>query len=297
LAHGLHLRNPWPLVAASAVLAMLLLASGCRTTRSVAMSEVLSAADLAKTVEPSNARNWPPNLALLPRAVRNAQLLTVYNIRNTSYLTADDYVVRHYDKTFDLNQLRTLDFVVVPFKDSPAMAHTMLSFGFGQQGHLALSVEARLEQDETYSPVQGAMRQYELMYILADERDVILLRTKYRKDDVYLYPTKATPEQVRIILLDVMARANKLAVEPEFYDTFTNNCTTNIVGHINRLRPNRIPFSMGVLLPGYADRLAYDLGLLDTDFSFEKTHRDALISRLANRYAESPDFSEKIRRR
>ncbi len=93
-----------------------------------------------------------------------------------------------------------------------------------------------------------------------------------------------------------MARVNKLAVEPEFYDTFSNNCTTNIVGHINRLYPGRVPLDIGVLLPGYADRLAYDLGLLDTQESFEQTKRRARINRLANRFAESPDFSEQIRR-
>jgi hypothetical protein len=97
--------------------------------------------------------------------------------------------------------------------------------------------------------------------------------------------------------MDVMARVNKLAVQPEFYDTFANNCTTNIVRHVNRIKPGRVPANIGVLLPGYADRLAYDIGLLDTELSFEQTRRRARVNRLANRYAEDPDFSNKIRQR
>jgi len=257
----------------------------------------LSTDELANIAQPSNARNWLPNLAVLPRAELNGNLLTVYNIRNTKYLSDDDYIVRHYHKTFDLGKLQTVDFIVVPFKDTPSLAHTMLSFGFGDEGYLAVSAEVRLEEGETYSAVKGAMRQYELMYVVADERDVIPLRTKHRKDDVHLYPTRATPQQARALLMDVMARANKLAVQPEFYDTFANNCTTNIMRHINRIRPGRVPANIAVLLPGHADRLAYDLGLLDSQQSFEATKRRAHINRLANRYDHDADFSSKIRRR
>jgi hypothetical protein len=173
----------------------------------------------------------------------------------------------------------------------------MLSFGFGESDYLAVSVEARMEEGQSYSPVKGLMRQYELMYVVADERDVIPLRTKHRDVDVYLYPTRATPHQARVLLLDMMARVNKLTVEPEFYDTFSNNCTTNIVAHINRMAPGKVAPNVGVLLPGFSDRLAYDLGLLDTQDTFERTKKRALINQRANRYAAADDFSVKIRRR
>ena len=273
------------------------LLAGCASIQSANITDVLSTDELANIVEPSNFRNWVPNQAVLPRAELKGHLLTVYNIRNTKYLSADEYIVRHYDKTFDLDKLESLDFIVIPFKEAPSLAHTMLSFGFGGDDYLVVSVEVRLEEGESYSPVKGAMRQYEIMYVLADERDVILLRTKYRKDDVYLYRTKATPALARALLLDIMARVNQLAVQPEFYDTFTNNCTTNLVTHINRIYPGRIPPNLGVLLPGYSDRLAYDLGLLDTNRTFEQTKRRARITRLANRYADAPDFSRRIRQR
>jgi hypothetical protein len=278
---------------------MLVLAvlSGCATHRPpTKLTDFLSQEELERAVTPSNHRRWEPYLAVLPYAELQGQQLTVRNIRNCEYLSENDYIVRHYDKTFDLNRLESVDFLLVPFKEAPSLAHTMLSFGFGGNDYLVVSVEARLEEGQSYSPLKGLMRQYELTYVVADERDVIPLRTKHRDVDVYLYRTRTAPEQARLLLLDMMARANKLAFEPEFYDTFTNNCTTNIVNHINRVSPGKIGPSVGVLLPGLSDRLAYDLGLLDTTDTFERTKQRALVTRRANRYLAATDFSEKIRR-
>jgi hypothetical protein len=271
--------------------------SGCATRRPpTKLTDFLSPEELQRAVAPSNHRRWEPYLAVLPTAELHGQHLTVRNIRHCKYLSENDYIVRYYDKTFDLDRLESVDFLVVPFKGAPSLAHTMLSFGFGGTDYLAVSVEARMEEGQSYSPIKGLMRQYELMYVVADERDVIPLRTKHRDVDVYLYPTRATPQQSRILLLDIMARVNKLAVEPEFYDTFTNNCTTNIVYHINRLAPGKIGPGVSVLLPGLSDRLAYDLGLLDTTDSFEQTKKRALVNRRANRYLAAEDFSQRIRR-
>jgi hypothetical protein len=270
--------------------------AGCRS-QPTDLTDVLTGDELARTWAPSNYRTWVPAQAVLATAELRGDSLTVRNIRNSQYLNADDYVVRYYDKTFDLRGLRSVDFFTVPFQDSPTLAHTMLSFGFDDGEFLAVSVEARYEEGETYSPVKGALRQYELIYVIADERDVIVLRAKHRKDDVYLYRTRATPELARALLLDVMARANKLAAEPEFYDALSNNCTTNIVAHVNRIQPGRVPLNVGMLLPGYADRLAYDLGLLDTQLPFEKLKRQARIDRVASRYADEADFSQRIRQR
>jgi hypothetical protein len=280
----------------AALLAMTAAAAGCRS-QPADLTDVLTGDELARTWAPSNYRTWIPAQAVLATAELRGDSLTVRNIRNSQYLNADDYVVRYHDKTFDLRKLRSVDFVTVPFQDSPTLAHTMLSFGFDDGDFLAVSVEARYEEGETYSPVKGALRQYELIYVVADERDVIVLRAKHRKDDVYLYRTRATPELARALLLDVMARANKLSAEPEFYDALSNNCTTNIVAHVNRVQPGRVPMNVGMLLPGYADRLAYDLGLLDTQLPFEKLKRQAQIDRVASRYADEPDFSRRIRQR
>jgi hypothetical protein len=245
---------------------------------------------------PSNDRDWLPGLDVLATAEFHGSEVTVRNIRNCHYLTETDYVLDYYDKTFDLTKLTSVDFIVVPFKDTPSLAHTMLSFGFQDKDYVAISVEARLEKGETYSPLRGAVQELELMYVVADERDVIPLRTEYRDVDVYIYRSVAPPKDVRAMFVDMLKRANKLAKEPEFYDTFTNNCTTNIVDHVNKLHPNLLPYSYQVLLPGHSDRLAYDLGLLDRRVPFETLKRNAHVNARAHVFAGREDFSVQIRR-
>ncbi len=281
-----------------ALLPLLLLAvtAGCATVRpetapDVPLNQLVEPFKLA----PSNHRDWEPSLAVLPKAEFDGDRVTVRNIRRFTYLGEHDYVLNYYDKTFRLDDLERVDFLVVPFKNLPSLAHTMLSFGLRDGQHLVVSVEVRLEQGQKYSPLLGALHQYEITYVVGHERDLILLRTEHRDVDVFLYPTRARPEQVRDLFVDVMQRVNKLEQSPEFYDTLTNNCTTNIVQHINRLHPGRIPFDVRWILPGYSDRLAYDLGLLDTDLPFEEARRRARINDVAARYRDDPDFSVRIR--
>lgn len=282
------------------VLLALSMLSGCSVFGNRAAAWVpdrVESSPALSSLLPSNNREWSPDEAVLAYAEIDGDKVKVHNIRNCTYRADDEYVVRHYDKTFDLDRIEEVDFVVVPFVGAPSLAHTLLSFGFKGGDYVSVSVEARKEKGEKYSPVAGAMRQYELMYVVADERDVLVRRTKYRGSDVYLYRTKATPEQARELFLDVMNRVNKLYTEPEFYDSLTNNCTSNIVYHINKLRPDRISlYDPRILLPGYADNLAYDLGLLDQSKSFQQVREEARINALANRYADHKDFSELIRR-
>jgi len=247
-------------------------------------------------VNPSNIRTWAPDQNQLAYAELDGDLVTVRNIRNCTYITQDNYIVDQYDKTFDLKTIRSVDFIMVPFNAMPSIAHTMLSFGFDTGDHVVVSVEIRKEDGEAYSPIKGFFRQYELMYVVADERDIIQLCAVYRDEDVYMYRAKATPSQVRTLFVDMMQRANKLIDEPEFYHTLTNNCTTNIQRHVNRISPSRVPYQLGVLLPGHADRLAYDQGLLETESSFEEAKRRARINDVAKIHRDSPDFSKKIRR-
>jgi len=276
-----------PRVLLVAAITLALTSTGCTTVEPVGVPGLL---------EPTNFKNWQPFLAVLPYATCDGQHVTVRNIRNCAYKTEYDYDVNLYDRTVDLYNLQSVDFIVVPFQDKPYLAHTMLSFGLGNDEYLCVSAEVRLEEGEEYSAIRGLFRQYELTYVVADERDLIRLRTRHRNADVYIYRTIATPEQSKDIFVDVMQRVNKLAMYPEFYDLVGNNCTTNIVNHVNRLRPNRVPYAMPVLLPGYADSYAYRLGLLDTKLSFEQTRRLAHVNQMAELYYDSPEFSKKIRR-
>jgi len=243
----------------------------------------------------SNDRSWASDHALLAKADIRGREVEVHNVRNCAYTSADDYELRYYNKTYDLDKIRSVDFIMVPFADLPQIAHVMLSFGFEDDEYVCVSVEIRREKGEKYSPIAGFLRQYELMYVVGDERDLIQLRSIHRLDDVYVYRTRATPEQARMLFVDMLKRANKLTKEPEFYNTIANNCTTNVVYHINKLWPHRIAYNVQVLMPGYSDRMAYTLGLLDTDKSFEETRAQARVNGLAYAHRNSPRFSAKIR--
>ena len=263
----------------------------------IALALLAAAAVIAyASIRPRTDRVWSPDMAVMPAARFSGDSVYVTGIRNTAYETTERYTVAHYDRGYDLGRLESVWYLVEPFSGMKGPAHTLVSFGFGGGEYLAISVELRREPGEHFSPLKGVLKQYELMYVVADERDVIRLRTNYRHDDVYLYPVRATPEQRRRMLVSMLERANALRERPEFYNTLTNTCTTNIVRHVNEIAPRKVPLSYKVLLPGYSDQLAYDIGLLDTDLPFAEARARHHINARALRYAERPDFSDLIRR-
>jgi hypothetical protein len=246
------------------------------------------------TLEPSNDHAWQRDVANLPSAEIEGDILTLRNIRSFSYRSATDYTPHWYDKSFDLRQLDTLDLIAVYWMGD-AIAHTILSFGFaGEQ--IAISIEARKEQNEAYSAFAGFFRRYELFYVVADESDLIGLRTSYRNpaEDVYLYRTKAPPENVRRLFLQYMAKINELNERPEFYNTATTNCTTNIVMHIQAVRP-QVPLSWKMLLSGYFPELVYERGSLDQSLPFDALRRQSHINQRARGADGGDDFSRRIR--
>ena len=238
---------------------------------------------------------WSPSHAVLPTADFEGNLVTVHNIRNTEYRTADDYTVHHYDKTFDLEKLDSVDFIVVPFDEVPGGAHTFLSFGFDGQDYVAVSVEVRRRPGEDFAPVKSLISPTELMYVVGDERDLVQLRTIHWQSDVYMYRAQASRAQMQQLFTSMMNRANKLSKEPEYYNLVTNNCTTNIVRHINEIAPNKVPYTYQVMFPAFSDQLAYQLNLIKVDQNFARTKQGARINEVAYVYRESPDFSVKIR--
>lgn len=246
--------------------------------------------------QPSNDREWKEDQAKLAYAEIGVEEVEIFNIRNIDYRDVDDYDVDYYDKTFRLEDLKSVDFLVEPFSDFEGPAHTLLSFGFEGDEYVSISVEIRKEVGEDFSPFKGLFRQYELQYVIADERDVIKLRTNYRKDEVYLYPIKASQEGMQKMFVSMLTRANKLKDAPEFYNTLVSTCTTNIVDHLNDVRDEKLSvWNYKVLLPAFSGELAYDAGLIDTDLSFEEAREHFQINDLAEKYGESRDFSVKIR--
>lgn len=250
---------------------------------------------IARLVEPSNEGPWTPDQAVLPWAEFAGDLVTVHNIRNSYYRTVDDYTVRLYTKTYDLRKLTSIDLIVVPFNDNPAIAHVALSFGFEDKDFFISSVEIRKRTGQSYSALAGFFNQYTIMYVLTDEHDFIWKETTGFQQEAYIYRTKATPRQAQEMFVDIMGRVNKLVREPEFYNSITNNCTTNIRNHVNHLLPDKVPYNYHVLLPGYAPEMAYELGLIEKKGTFEETKAAAKVNYNAYLYADDPQFSRKIR--
>jgi hypothetical protein len=253
-------------------------------------------------VRPSLNRDWNEDHALLARATVAGDRATITNIRNINYRSTSDYDVRYYDKTFDLDKLESVWFVVEPFSGHGfGAAHTLMSFGFEGGDYVAISAEIRKEKGESFSAVKGLFRQYEIVYVIADEKDVIKLRSNYRRDKVFLYPVKTSRANMRKMFVSMLDRANQLATKPEFYNTLVNTCTTSIVRHVNEIAPKKVPWSFKVLMPAHADELAYGIGLLDTagpngrTLTLEEMQQRYSINEWAEKFRDDPKFSEKIR--
>jgi len=203
--------------------------------------------------------------------------------------------VRHYDKTFDLNLLDGADLLAV-YWVGDTIAHVMVSFGFQEKDFVAISVETRKERGEGYSTLKGFFKQYKLTYVVADERDLIRVRTDTRNpaEDVYLYRLKMPRENVRKFFLEYVRQINSMKEAPEWYNTLTTNCTTNMVRHV-RAFGGKAKYTWKVLLSGYAPQYACELGALDTSLRFEELRRRSYINPRAHAVGDDPGFSIKIR--
>ena len=247
-------------------------------------------------LQPSQSRNWSPDLATLAHAEIEGDKVTVYNIRNFAYQTETEYTPRYYNKSFDLERIKKVYYAVVPFGSVPGIAHTFVSFEFEEDQFLAISIEVRKQVGEDYSIPRGLVKPYELIYVVGDENDIIKLRTNYRKgEDVHLYPVRARKEVLQAVFLDYMNRVNQLYAKPEFYNIFTKTCTTDIVDVVNRASGYRIPLSYKYFLPAFSDEYALEQGLLDTNLSIDEARAYFSINKRAQTYGHDPDFSLKIR--
>ncbi|HVK56460.1 MAG TPA: DUF4105 domain-containing protein [Burkholderiales bacterium] len=248
-------------------------------------------------IEPSNDRDWQTDVTRLAYATIEDNVVTVRNIRNFDYRSETDYTPAYYDKRFDLDKLEGVD-LVTSYWMGPAIAHVFLSFAFAGGDHLAISIETRKEKGEGYSTLKGFFRQYELYYVVADERDVIRLRTNYRRDppeDVYVYRLHGSIENARRVFLEYMREINALKRRPEFYNTLTTNCTTTI-WLSSRVNPQHLPFSWKILASGYVPEYLYEHGRLEAgDISFSELQQRAHINSRAQAADDASDFSQRIR--
>ncbi|MFH1707144.1 MAG: DUF4105 domain-containing protein [Planctomycetota bacterium] len=245
--------------------------------------------------QPALDRDWSPDQVMLPKAAQSGSRITIRNIRHTVYRTETDLDVAWYDRSFDLDTLVSADFMVETFDAWRGPAHTLISFGFADGDHIAISVEIRRERGEEFSALRGLFRNYEIMYVIGDERDLIGLRANIRRNPVYLYPVKAAPERIRALFTAMLKRATRLAAAPKFYNTLTNTCTTNITGHLRELGRTGFFPDHRVLLPGYADELALELGLIDVSGTIAEARARYRINDRSAFGADGREWSRQIR--
>ena len=245
---------------------------------------------------PSNDRLCALDQEILPFAEFEGDVIHVKNIRNFRYQSRDTYVPDYYDKTVLISDIESVDYIVEPLA-SVAAAHTLLSFGLKDGSRIAISVEIRKEVGEEFSPFKGIFEEYEIMYVVVDERDALTLRAVYRDNPVHIYPTVASKEAVQQLFVNMMQHATALKDAPEFYNTLTNTCATKIADHINEIVPSRVTWDYRILLPKNSDVLAYELGFIDNNVPLAELRQTYLANERIKANIDHPNFSVIIRER
>ena len=245
------------------------------------------------TLKPRDDRAWQPDVAQTAWAEINGDEVTIYNVRNCDYRTATDFTTHYETRTVRLSQITGMD-LAINYWGSPWIAHPIVSFQFADGLPLCFSIETRKTIGQQYSTLEGFYRQYTLIYVVADERDVIRLRTNYRREDVYLYHTLASPDQARERFREYINTLNALHENPRWYNAVTSNCTTSI--RTQRAANLRKPWDWRILLNGKADEMLYqDHAIATGGLSFTDLKERSLINKHAQAADQNPDFSRAIR--
>ena len=245
------------------------------------------------TLKPSNDRAWQPDVARTAWADINGDEITIHNVRNCDYRTATDFTPHWETRTVRLSQITGMD-VAINYWGSPWIAHPIVSFQFADGLPLCFSIETRKTTGQQYSTLEGLYRRYTLIYIVADERDVIRLRTNYRREDVYLYHTLASPAQARERLREYINTLNAMNESPRWYNAVTSNCTTSI--RAQRAAKLRVPWDWRILLNGKADEMLYqDHAIATGGLPFSELKQRSLIDARARAADDDPNFSHLIR--
>ncbi len=245
------------------------------------------------SIRPSHDREWRPEVAVMPRAFIDGDRVRITGVRNFDYRTRNDFTVRYEEREVQLSHLVALDFYVSYFTEGP-VGHTFVSFIFDNAPPLSISIETRPEVGEGFAPVASLFKQFELIYVVGQERDVVGVRTNHRREPVYLYRLNTSAEDARRLLLVYLERINELADQPEFYHLLTNSCTINIIRYANAAG-RRGRFDIRHLLNGLIDSYLYHSGRIDTTLPFDELRRRSLINEAAQAAEGAADFPERIR--
>jgi len=242
---------------------------------------------------PSNTRDWQADVARLATAEVDGDRLTVRNVRNFRYRSRTDFDERWEERRFDLARLDGLDIFFI-YWGAPLIAHTIMSWSFADGQHLAISVETRKKKNQQYSAMAAFFRQYELIYVVADESDVIKLRTNVRGEQVYLYRLRTSRAAARALLLDFLEAMNAVAGKPIWYNALVANCTTVIRERVIH-SGGKVPFSWRLFANAYLPELLYNRGSFDTSLPFAELKAMSHINDRARVADAGEEFSTVIR--
>jgi hypothetical protein len=259
----------------------------------VALFPVIVVALWWTAMPPSNTRDWTPDVARTARATFHGSRVTIESVRNFNYRSETDYDQRWETRSYDLDRIKGVD-LFLSFWGPTEIAHTIVSWDFDDGQHLAISIETRKAKGESYSALRGFFHQYELYYVVADERDLVGLRTNHRGEQVYLYRIRVTAPQARALLIDYLEEVNRLADHPEWYNALTQNCTTTIRGHVQNIGVGG-SLDWRLLANGHLDELLYERGQIDTSLPLADLRSRSNITEKAKSAGDSPDFSTRIR--
>jgi len=247
---------------------------------------------------PSADRDWAADQAVPASVIFEDGRVHIENLRDFRHGSDGTFEPGYRDVTYDLDDVRGVWFVLAPFAERwRGLAHGFVSFELTDDRFVSISVEARREADEEYSLVGGLLNRFEVSYVVGTEEDLIGLRAE-RGDTLFVYPSRATPEQASALFADMLRGAERARTEPVFYNTLFRNCMTILRDHVNRLEGVSLPHGWGVLLPGYSDQLALENGLLDTDLPLEEARERFRVDEVAKEaLAAGEGFSRRIRGR
>jgi len=266
-----------------------------KTSRTLTLSIFFIVLVAWQQVTPTHEKNWADSVSQLPWATIDNNQVHIHNIRDFVYQTETDYRVQYIDKTYDLSKLNQLDYALSYWDGNKAIAHSIFSFGFENGEHLAVSVEVRNQKGEEYGGFSGLYNQFELIYVLATEKDVLQLRTNFRKEQVYLYPTNTPKQFITSFFSIVIERINSIQKQPEFYNTMTQNCFTSIVKDFQKINGTRNIFDYRIYANGYSDELFYQLGSIKTNLPFSESKQKFHINQYTQAGSYNPLYSKQIR--
>ena len=245
------------------------------------------------SIRPTHDRPWRPEVKVMPRAIIDGDRVRINGVRDFDYRSLSDFTVRYQEREVSISHLTSIDFFVSYFLIGP-VAHTFLSFNFDNAPPVSISIETRPEVGRGFEPIASLFKQFELIYVVGDERDLVRVRTNFRREEVYLYHIRTTPDRARKLFRIYLDRMNELADRPEFYNLLTNSCTINIVRYL-RMAGKMWRFDFRYILNGFVDSYLYSLGLLDAALPFAALRSRSRINDAAQGADNAPDFSQRIR--